>query len=269
MHDVVSLSAALAALSGGLIGLILAVLGSGGSVLAVPLLVWLVGVDQPHVAIGTGAIAVAANALFGLATHARRGTVRWPCGLVFASAGIAGATGGAWLGKLTDPEMLLGLFGLVMIVIGVLGFKGKVDTGPVDAIRMSRGNAGWLAPRLAGFGVATGVASGFFGIGGGFLIVPALVAAAGLPIEIAMGTSLVAVSAFGLTAAASYAGSGLVDWTIAGWMMAGGLVGAGAGAAIASRLAARRTWLSAIFGVVVVAMGLGLTMRGLLTVLSR
>jgi uncharacterized protein len=267
--DAATHTALAAIVSGAMIGLILAALGSGGSVLAVPLLVWLVGIDQPHVAIGTGAIAVAANALFGLSTHARRGTVRWPCGLVFAGAGVAGAAGGAILGKLTDPDMLLGLFGLVMIVIGVLTFKGKADTGPVEAIRMNRTNAGWLAPRLAAFGAASGLASGFFGIGGGFLIVPALVAAAGLPIEIAMGTSLVAVSAFGLTAAATYAGSGLVDWPVAGWMMVGGLFGAGAGAVVASKLAPRRALLSAVFGAIVVAMGLALTVRGLLAFIAR
>lgn len=261
------MTALAAIVSGALIGLILAVLGSGGSVIAVPLLVWLVGIDEPHVAIGTGAVAVAANALFGLATHARRDNVRWPCGLVFAGAGILGAFGGALLGKLTRADLLLGLFGLVMVVVGILTIKGKAETGPVDAVRLTRANAGWLAPRLAGFGAATGLASGFFGIGGGFLIVPGLIAAAGLPIELAMGTSLIAVSAFGLTAASTYAFSGLVDWQVTFWMILGGVGGAALGSMIAGQLAGQRKLLSGVFGTIVIVIGLALAAKGIGTLL--
>jgi len=101
--------------SGALVGVMQGLVGGGGSILAVPLLVYLVGVPSAHVAIGTSAVAVALNAASGLATHARLGTVKWPCALVFSAAGVAGALLGAKLGKQLDGTGLLALFGLLMI----------------------------------------------------------------------------------------------------------------------------------------------------------
>ena len=103
----------LAVFSGALIGLTLGLIGGGGSILAVPLLVYVVGIGSTHLAIGTSAFAVAVNAAFGLAMHARAHTVKWPCASVFAGAGIAGAALGAWAGKMVDGDMLLALFGLL------------------------------------------------------------------------------------------------------------------------------------------------------------
>src|ERR1700674_2803230 len=97
----------LAILSGTLVGFTLGLVGGGGSILAVPLLVYVVGVPSPHIAIGTSAIAVAASAAANLAGHARAQTVKWPCALVFAVAGIVGAAGGAQLGKMVDGSRLL------------------------------------------------------------------------------------------------------------------------------------------------------------------
>ena len=105
----------LAIVSGGFVGLSLGLVGGGGSILAVPLLIHLVGVPSTHVAIGTSAIAVAASAAISLAGHAHARTVKWPCAFVFALAGIAGAAAGAQLGKLTDSRHLLILFGLPLI----------------------------------------------------------------------------------------------------------------------------------------------------------
>src|SRR5690349_12204395 len=90
----------LGALSGGLVGLTLGLFGGGGSILAVPLMVYLVGVPSPHLALGTSAVAVAANALANLFSHARRGNVRWRCAAIYTSAGVAGAYLGSSLGKL-------------------------------------------------------------------------------------------------------------------------------------------------------------------------
>ncbi|MEO7655491.1 MAG: sulfite exporter TauE/SafE family protein, partial [Sphingomicrobium sp.] len=116
---------ALGALSGVLVGFSLALVGGGGSILAVPLMVYLVGVRDPHVAIGTSALAVAANAGLGLVHHSRAGHVRWPCGLVFAAAGIVGAFGGSTLGKAVDGQKLLFLFALVMILVGALMLRRR------------------------------------------------------------------------------------------------------------------------------------------------
>ena len=103
--------------SGALVGFSLGLVGGGGSILAVPLMVYVVGVPEPHVAIGTSAIAVAANAAINLSNHARGGTVIWSCALMFAAAGIVGAFGGSILGKMVDGQKLLALFALVMLVI--------------------------------------------------------------------------------------------------------------------------------------------------------
>src|SRR5215213_10574090 len=118
--------------SGALVGFSLGLVGGGGSILAVPLMVYVVGVPEPHVAIGTSAIAVAANAAVNLSNHARGGTVVWSCALPFALAGMAGAFGGSILGKMVDGQKLLALFALVMIVIALLMLKTRSRIGLPD-----------------------------------------------------------------------------------------------------------------------------------------
>lgn len=228
--------------SGVLVGFVLGLVGGGGSILAVPLMVYLVGVPSPHMAIGTSALAVAVNALTGLFTHVRQGTVKWRCALVFAAAGIAGAFAGSMVGKAVDGQKLLFLFGIVMILVGLLMLRNRGREGN-PAVVLGRENA----PKLIGYGFGTGLFSGFFGIGGGFLIVPGLVAATGMPMLNAVGSSLVAVSAFGFTTAISYAFSGLVDWGLAAVFIIGGIGGGYIGARLAGLLTKRRGSLTATF----------------------
>lgn len=221
----------LGVLSGGLVGFSLGLIGGGGSILAVPLMVYLVGVSAPHVAIGTSALAVAANAATGLIQHARAANVRWRAGFSFAAAGVFGAFAGSTAGKNFDGEGLLFLFAILMIVVGALMLRSRRDTGEEGA-DLTRANA----PKVLGYGLGAGVVSGFFGIGGGFLIVPGLIAATRMPMIAAVGTSLVAVTAFGLTTAANYAFSGLVNWELALAFIAGGVVGSYLGTLMARRL---------------------------------
>lgn len=221
----------LGAFSGALVGFVLGLVGGGGSILAVPLMVYLVGVRSPHVAIGTSALAVAANAALGLATHARLGNVKWRCSIVFAVAGVAGALIGSTLGKAFDGQKLLFLFALVMVVVGILMLRRRGHVGDAE-VRLGRENAA----KLVLYGLGTGLFSGFFGIGGGFLIVPGLVAATGMPMLFAVGSSLFAVTAFGLTTAANYALSGLVDWILALVFIGGGFLGSFVGTRAAKRL---------------------------------
>ena len=240
----------LGAFSGIVVGFVLGLVGGGGSILAVPLMVYLVGVRSPHVAIGTSALAVAANAAVGLANHARHGNVKWRCALVFALSGIAGAAVGSTLGKAFDGQKLLFLFALVMIVVGVLMLRRRSHSGNPE-VRLGRENAG----KLVGYGVGTGLFSGFFGIGGGFLIVPGLIAATGMPMLNAVGSSLVAVTSFGLTTAANYAISGLVDWALALVFVLGGLLGSFAGTRAAKRLSGGGHLTTVFAGLIFVVAG--------------
>ena len=253
-----AMQGALGLASGALVGFSLGLVGGGGSILAVPLMVYVVGVPEPHVAIGTSAIAVAANAAVNLTNHARGGTVIWSCALTFAAAGVVGAFGGSILGKLMDGQRLLALFAVLMLLIAVLMLKTRSRVGLSD-VRMNMTNM----PAIAGLGLATGTLSGFFGIGGGFLIVPALMLATGMPIMNAVSSSLVAVTAFGLTTAASYAWSGLISWELAGLFVGGGIAGGLLGTRLAQHLSARRGALNMVFAAVIIVVALYMLARNL------
>jgi uncharacterized membrane protein YfcA len=253
----------LAVLSGSAVGFVLGLIGGGGSILAVPLLVYVVGVPSPHVAIGTSAIAVGLSAASSLVGHARAGNVRWPCALLFTAAGAIGAAIGSTLGKRFDGQRLLVLFGVLMVVVAASMLRRRVDDGSAFT-RLNRETASTVGSRLAGFGLATGTLSGFFGIGGGFLVVPGLVAATGMPLINAVGSSLVSVTAFGLTTAANYALSGLVLWRLVALFVLGGVLGSVFGSRAAGHLATRKRLLSQVFAGIVATVGVYVIARGLL-----
>ena len=242
--------------AGALVGFTLGLVGGGGSILAVPLMVYLVGVKSPHLAIGTSALAVAANAAANLLNHARLGTVKWRIASVFALSGVVGAFAGSSLGKAVDGQKLLALFALLMLVVGALMLRGRNTGGDADAT-LTRQNA----PRLIGAGLGVGVLSGFFGIGGGFLIVPALIYATRMPIYSAVGSSLVGVTAFGLTTALNYALSGWIDWGLAAAFVAGGVAGGLVGARLAGALSSRKGVLNTIFACLILAVAVYMLLR--------
>ena len=248
----------LGAVSGSLVGFTLALVGGGGSILAVPLMVYLVGLTNPHIAIGTSAFAVAVNAATGLIGHARAHTVKWRCGGMYASAGVIGALLGSTMGKAIDGHKLLILFAMVMVLIGVLMLKGRGNPGNPGA-ECNREKA----PKVLGYGLGTGLFSGFFGIGGGFLIVPGLVGSTGMPILNAIGTSLVAVTAFGLTTAINYAYSGLIDWPLALVFIIGGVAGGWAGTRVARHLAKERGMLTTLFAGLIFVVAAYMIWKGL------
>ncbi|MEY4966004.1 MAG: hypothetical protein RL274_1587 [Pseudomonadota bacterium] len=241
MADLLSLG------SGTLVGFALGLLGGGGSILAVPLLVYVVGVKDAHIAIGTSALAVSVNAFANLISHAQAGTVKWPCAIVFAVAGILGAALGAFLGRQVDAQHLLFLFGLVMLAVAA-GMLSRRAAGGDPLVHINP----TIAVRLIGTGLLVGFLSGFFGIGGGFLIVPAIVLGSGMATINAVGSSLVSVGAFGLTTAASYAMAGLVDWRVAAIFVLGGVAGGLAGVKLSVRLSEKRGLLSKSFAVAVI-----------------
>ncbi|WP_210490322.1 sulfite exporter TauE/SafE family protein [Microvirga antarctica] len=241
----------LALASGSLVGFSLGLVGGGGSILAVPLLVYVVGVTNPHVAIGTSAIAVSVNAAASLLSHARAGHVKWRCALVFAASGIVGAFGGSTLGKMVDGQKLLTLFAVLMLIVAGLMLRKRRGEGNPQ-VRLGRENV----LKLVGIGMATGALSGFFGIGGGFLIVPGLIMATGMPILNAVGSSLVAVSAFGLTTTSNYALSGLIDWPLALVFIGGGILGGLVGARAAHGLASKEGALNSVFATMIIVVAI-------------
>lgn len=223
-----------ALISGALVGLLLAVFGGGGSVLAAPLLLYAVGVQDPHIAIGTSSAAVAANAAFNLIGHWRGGRVKWPCALTFAGAGLIGSFAGSSLAKVISGQHLLLAFAGAMAAIALSMLrKPKSEGDPGVTITPA------LMLRLTPLGLGTGFAAGFFGIGGGFLIVPGLMLATGMTIAHASASSLVSVALFGAATSANYALSGWVDWRLAGLLLAGGTLGGMAGLRMAGALATR------------------------------
>jgi uncharacterized membrane protein YfcA len=244
--------------AGTLVGFTLGLAGGGGSILAVPLMIYVVGVSDPHIAIGTSALAVAANAAFSLASHARARHVKWRCAGLFALAGVVGAVFGSSIGKHIDGQKLLAFFAMLMLVVSGLMLRSRREQGDASVALTSRN-----APRLVAAGWGTGFLSGFFGIGGGFLVVPGLMVSTGMPILFAVGSSLVAVTAFGLTTASSYALSGLVDWSLAAVLVVGGALGSVLGAKLAKRISASKGGLNLVLAGLIAGVGMYMLYRSL------
>tara|TARA_R110002020_G_scaffold83397_2_gene207356 strand:+ start:266415 stop:267224 length:810 start_codon:yes stop_codon:yes gene_type:complete len=235
-----------AIVSGLIIGVFLGTFGGGGSVLAAPLLLYVVGVSDPHVAIGTSAAAVAAIALFSLFGHWRGGNVKWPCATVFALSGFAGSIIGSSIAKQVDGTQLLLAFSVAMAVIALSMFRKPAFAGNPD-VHLTRS----IMLRLAPLGLIVGMAAGFFGIGGGFLIVPGLMLAAGMTMTNATASSLVSVALFGAATSANYALSGLVDGRLVLLLLLGGAVGGLVGIGISRLLKSRVRTARSAFAVMI------------------
>lgn len=241
----------IAALGGMLIGLLLTLFGGGGSVLATPWLIYVVGLTDVHAAIGTSAAAVAVNAATGLAAQARAGRVKWPCAITFGIAGIAGALVGAQLAKQIDGTSLLMWFAVAMIAIALSMLLPKKNAGD-PAVRMTPVMVFKLAPT----GLIVGLAAGFFGIGGGFLIAPGLMASTGMTLANAAASSLLSVSLFGGATSLSYAVSGQLIWPLFGALVVGGAAGTLAALPLAKVLESRTALARTVFALMVIAVAI-------------
>jgi uncharacterized protein len=250
-----------AILSGGIVGLILGIVGGGGSIIAVPLLLYIVGIPSAHAAIGTSAVAVAVSAFANLLIKLRQGLVKWRCISVFSAAGLVGNFAGSSLALKIDGQKILVAFGILMVVVGMVMLLRRDAEGDPD-VKLTFKTARHMLPWLLSVGLAVGALSGFFGIGGGFLIVPGLMLATGMPIANAIATSLVAITIFGAATSANYAWSGLVDWNIAANFIAGGIVGGGAATLLQSWLVAQKGLLNSIFACFVIAIGCFVIFKG-------
>ncbi len=246
MPHLSALQYVLAVVSGGVVGFTLGLLGGGGSILAVPLLLYLVGMNDPHVVIGSTALAVSLNAYANLISHARAKHVLWKPAIGFALPGVLGAYIGSVLGKLMPDKQLLFLFAILMVVIAILMLRKKRSQNEQE---FRSADVHWI--RIISAGLLVGALSGFFGIGGGFLIVPGLIFSTGMPMIMAIGSSLFAVGTFGLTTAVSYASSGLVDWWVVLCYVGGGILGGVVGSLAATKLSTKRRTLNYIFSIII------------------
>ncbi len=232
------------------IGLVLGLLGSGGSILTVPVLVYLAG--QPDkVAIAESLAIVGAIASVGAATYARQGLVDWRAVAGFGVPGIVGTYLGAVLAARVPGPVQLALFGVVMLAAAGAMFRGQAAlAGDAHPARPA-----WM---IAALGIAVGVMTGLVGVGGGFLIVPALVLLVGLDMRLAVGTSLSIIVLNSATGFLKYldvlsASGSVVDWRLVGTFAAIGIVGSLVGARLSQRVPQAR--LKRGFAVFLVVMG--------------
>ena len=248
--------AALGLAFGAVVGFSLGLTGGGGSIFAVPLLVYGLGV-RTREAIGVSLAAVGATALVGGLRRLARGEVEVRTGLLFAAAGMLGAPAGSWLGRRVPEGVLLLLFAVLMVLVAVRmwvqasrrpeetrALRGSSAAPPDEAgpsCRRDPNGRLHLTSRCFGVlviaGLAAGVLSGLFGVGGGFVIVPALVLVTGMGIHRAVATSLLVIALVSASGVASYVAAGSpLPLSLTGLFVAGGLAGMEAGTLVGRRL---------------------------------
>ena len=247
---------------GGLIGFSLGLLGGGGSILTVPILVYLIGQDV-HAATGTSLAIVGASALLGALAHSRRGNVRMKSGLIFGLMSMIGAIPGVWLNRLVAGKVILILFGFLMIAVAISMLHKKIAHPEAKAARMpceAYTPKDWF--RLLLMGLVVGFLTGFFGVGGGFLIVPALVLVGNFPTHQAVGTSLLVIAMASVSGFLGHLSFGAVDLGIVGLFVLGGLPGVLSGTALAGKMPERK--LAKSFGWFIILVALYLIYENLL-----
>ncbi|WP_304106113.1 sulfite exporter TauE/SafE family protein [Mycolicibacterium bacteremicum] len=217
------MATALALTLGALIGVLLGLLGGGGSILAVPALVYAMGLSVEQ-AIPVSLIVVAAASAVGVLPKIRARQVRWRMAGIFAVAGIpATVAGSAISADLSQPVLMLG-FAAVMVVAGIRMVTNKGTTGTACEIRAGQVNWRRCAPRSIGAGLLVGLLTGLFGVGGGFLIIPVLVVALGVEMPTAIGTSLLIIIANSVAGISSHLNTINVNWQLTAAFVAAAMV---------------------------------------------
>ena len=220
------LESVLAILSGGVIGLLLGATGGGGSLIAIPLLVYVVGVPVQN-ATAMSLVVVGYSALFGAWQESRQGKVRGLAAVLFSSTGIVGALVGAHGHELVSGEMVLLWFGFLLLGIGA--WTIRVGPGPhheiIEEESCAKQFSSSCALKAVGIGFGVGLLTGFFGIGGGFVIVPALMYVMGFPLRMAVGTSLLIIALIAFGGIVGHLNVAQIDFTLTGLVILGSLAG--------------------------------------------
>ncbi|GAA1751351.1 sulfite exporter TauE/SafE family protein [Kocuria aegyptia] len=228
------------------IGLSLGLLGGGGSILTVPILTYVAGLD-PREAIAASLFVVGVTSAVSAVNHARNGRVKWRTGLVFGAAGMAGAFGGGLAGGYIPGTVLMIAFALMMVATSLAMLRGRRN-GP------ARAHDGELPVlKVVAEGLVVGLVTGLVGAGGGFLVVPALALLGGLSMPVAVGTSLVVIAMKSFAGLAGYLTTVSLDWALVGAVTAAAVAGSFAGARLAGRIP--EAALRQGFGLFVLVMG--------------
>ncbi|MGC0274790.1 sulfite exporter TauE/SafE family protein [Pseudactinotalea sp. Z1739] len=227
-----------------LVGVSLGLLGGGGSILTVPLLTYVAGMD-PREAISASLFIVGVTSLVGMLSHARRGNVRWRTGLVFGGASMVGAFGAGLVGGYLPGTVLMIAFALMMLTSAAAMIRRKGTARP-RRTDMAAGRA-----VLDGFVV--GAITGLVGAGGGFLVVPALVLLGGLAMPAAVGTSLLVITMKSFAGLGGYLTTVSLDWALVGAVTAAAVAGSFLGTALTGRVP--EGLLRRLFGFFVLGMG--------------
>jgi uncharacterized protein len=228
------------------VGVTLGLLGGGGSILMVPLLVYVAGMDAKE-AIAASLVVVGVTAAVSVVGHARAGRVRWRTGLLFGAAGMAGALAGGFVGGHLPGQLLMIAFALMMVATAVAMLRGRRDVDPAKA------HAELPVGRVLLDGVVVGLVTGLVGAGGGFLVVPALALLGGLPMGVAVGTSLLVIAMKSFAGLSGYLATVSIDWALVGAVTVAAVVGSLLGARLVDRIPADA--LRRAFGWFVLAMG--------------
>ncbi|MEV0899504.1 sulfite exporter TauE/SafE family protein [Actinoplanes sp. NPDC049802] len=228
------------------IGVSLGLLGGGGSILAVPLLVYVAGLPAKE-AIATSLLVVGATSAVGVIPHARAGRVRWRTGLIFGLAGMTGAYAGGRVAAYLPGAVLLTGFALMMLATAIAMIRGRRS-------RPDRPVPHELPVlRVIADGLAVGLVTGLVGAGGGFLVVPALALLGGLPMPVAVGTSLLVIAMKSFAGLAGYLAGVHIDWGLAAAVTTAAIAGSLLGGKLAARI--REDLLRKAFGWFVLGMG--------------
>lgn len=217
-----------------LVGVSLGLLGGGGSILTVPILVYVMRVP-PHEAIALSLLVVGSTSLAALVPHARARNVRWKTGVLFGTASMLGAFAAGKLARFVPAVALLIAFGAVMLASAVAMMRGRAAPEAGDDGREKR-LAELPIAKIALEGLGVGAVTGFVGAGGGFLVVPVLVLLGRLPMRAAVGTSLLVIAMNSCAGVAGFAGSVRIDWTIAAAVTGAAVLGSVGGSALAGRV---------------------------------
>ena len=234
-----------------IIGLLLGLLGGGGSILTVPMLVYLLHVE-PKLAIVTSFVVVGVSSLMALIPHARRSSVCWKSGLFFGLAGMVGAFGGGRMAVQFSGDLLMSLFGLISLFTGLLMLRGKRAEAKTDAVAQPTSVCPIQVPffRVLFDGFFVGSLTGMVGVGGGFLIVPALTLLVGLPMQGAVGTSLLIIAMNALAGLSGYSQHVALDWELTGLVTVGAILGSAVGGWLSAYV--KPAALRKAFGIMVV-----------------